>query len=119
MEQPSMVKIDEKRSNFKALLLKNPNYFGNLVKSEFKPVFKMAPNASFEEITCVGYNPATNLLEATVAIKQPTGYNGNLCTYGSTEYVRFFVDYGKGWQDVGLIGIGVHDIPTGTTAWTS
>lgn len=108
-----MIKIDEKRSNFKALLLKNPNYFGNLIKSEFKPVFKMAANVSFEEITCVGFNPATNLLEATIAIKQPSGYNGNLCTTGSTEYIRFFVDYGKGWQDAGSVGINVHDIPSG------
>jgi hypothetical protein len=112
--ETSTVKIDEKRISFKTLLLKNPNYFGNLTKSDLKPVFKMAANVTYEELTCVGFNPATNLLEATVAIKQPTGYNGNLCTFGSTEYVRFFVDYGKGWQDVGLIGIGVHDIPTGT-----
>lgn len=112
--ETSTVKIDEKRSNFKTLLLKNPNYFGNLIKSELKPVVKMTGNKNFEEITCIGYNPASNLLEATIAIKQPTGYNGTLCAAGSMEYVRFFVDYGKGWQDAGAIGINVHDIPTGT-----
>jgi hypothetical protein len=108
MEQTSMIKIDEKRNNFKTLLLKNPNHFGNLTKTDFKP------NPTYEEITCIGFNPTTNLLEATVAIKLPTGYNGNLCSAGSTEYIRFFVDYGKGWQDAGVVGINVHDIPNGT-----
>lgn len=107
-----MAKIEEHRGNFKELLLTNPNFFGNLSDSKFKPVQKIIADTTFEELTCIGLNPATNLLEATVTIKLPSGYGGDLCHPGTTEYIRFFVDYGSGWEDAGLVGISVHDIPT-------
>lgn len=99
------------RIDFKKLLASNPNYFGNLEQSAFKAVKKMVGNTTYEEVTCVGFNPALNLLEATVDIKRPTGYNGTLCKPGSTEYVRFFIDYGAGWTDVGTASFNSHDIP--------
>jgi hypothetical protein len=101
----------KERLEFRKLLVANPNYFGNLEKSPFKPIKKMVGNTTYEEITCVGFNPALNLLEATVRIKRPGGYNGTLCTPGSTEYVRFFLDYGAGWIDAGLASFNAHDIP--------
>lgn len=66
----------------------------------------------WEELGCVGYNPELSLLEATITIKRSTGYSGGLCTAGSTEFVRFFVDYedGAGWQDEGIATVQVHDI---------
>lgn len=104
--QPPMERIE-----FKKLLAINPNYFGNLESSEFQPVNKIVGNKTYEEVTCVGFNPALNLLEATIQIKRPVGYKGSLCTAGSTEYVRFFVDYGAGWVDAGLAAFNAHDIP--------
>ena len=101
----------KERVEFRKLLATNPNYFGNLEKSLFKPVQKIVGNTTYEELTCVGFNPALNLLEATIHIKRPNGYNGTLCTPGSTEYVRFFVNYGAGWIDVGLASLNAHDIP--------
>ena len=82
-------------------------------------LFNLAANIEFdasgivfwEELTCVGYNPQSSVLEAVVAIKQPTGYSGGLCTTGSNEYVRFFVDYGSGFQDAGVASVNVHDVP--------
>ena len=111
--QANKRKLDAERSNFKRLLAENPNYFGNLEKSAFKPVKKIAANTQYEELTCVGFNPQTNYLEATIAVKLPYGYGGNLCMAGTIEYVRFFLDYGSGWQDAGLGGVKVHDIPSG------
>ena len=108
-----MPKPEEHRSNFKQLLVANPNYFGNLSESEYNPVAKIVGNTTYEELTCVGFNPATNLLEATVVIKLPTGYGGDPCQAGTTEYIRFFIDYGSGWEDAGLVGINVHDLLTG------
>jgi hypothetical protein len=69
-------------------------------------------NTFWEELGCVGYNPELSVLEATITIKRDTGYSGGLCTAGSTEYVRFFVDYedGAGWQDEGVATVQVHDI---------
>jgi hypothetical protein len=69
-------------------------------------------NKNWEEITCVGYNPNTRRLEAVVAIKQSAGYNGGLCSNGSQEYIRFFVDFkdGGGYRDMGLANFKVADI---------
>ncbi len=104
-------KIEKERSEFKRLLVENPNYFGNLTGANLKAVKKLAANTQYEELTCVGFNPETNFLEATIAIKLPYGYGGNLCMNGTTEYVRFFLDYGSGWEDAGLAAVHVHDIP--------
>jgi len=76
--------------------------------------FTQKNNTSFEELACVGYNPAFSELTATVRIKRASGYSGSLCTQGSNEYVRFYLDYedGNGWQDMGMVAVNVHDIPT-------
>ncbi len=100
----------KERLQFKKLLLTNPNYFGNLEKSQFKPVNKIIGNTLYEEAACVGFNPALNLLEITIQIKRPGGYNGTLCSPGSSEYVRVFIDYGSGWVEVGLGSFNAHDL---------
>jgi hypothetical protein len=102
--------IPKERADFKKLVATNPNYFGNLEKSPLKPVKKMAGNTTYEEVTCVGFNPALNLLEATIQVKKPNGYGGNLCMAGTTEYIRFFIDYGAGWTNAGLSSFNAHDI---------
>jgi hypothetical protein len=109
--KPSPIRIEKERVQFRQLLAKNPNYFGNLLNSPFQPVKKIIKNTTYEEITCVGYNLDRSQLEATVAIKRPTGYGGDLCSNGTVEYVRFFLDYGAGWEDQGVVGFNVHDIP--------
>jgi hypothetical protein len=100
----------EERGGLKKLLATNPNYFGNLPASGFSPVVEIVGNTSYEELTCVGYNPDLALIEATVQIKLPSGFLGDLCSAGSWEYVRFFVDYGSGWIDVGLGSFNAHDL---------
>ncbi|MGD1993786.1 MAG: hypothetical protein PVI59_11385 [Anaerolineae bacterium] len=104
-------KIELERSQFGMLLLKNPNYFGNLADSPFEAVAAMEGNTKYEELTCIGFNPKLDMLEATLQIKLPFGYGGGLCGTGSIEYVRFFIDYGDGWENLGVVGINVHDIP--------
>lgn len=109
--KPAPARIEKERAQFKRLLAGNPNYFGNLPQSPFKAVKQMASNTTYEEITCVGYNLDKAQLEATVHIKRATGYGGDLCGNGTVEYVRFFLDYGAGWEDQGATGFNVHDIP--------
>ena len=104
--------FENERVQFRALLMTNPNYFGNLVESSFQPVQKIVGNTFYEQLTCVGYNPKLQQLEGHVLIKQPAGYKGNLCQQGGKEYVRFFVDYGSGWQDAGPVAFEAHNIPT-------
>jgi hypothetical protein len=104
----------KQRAAFSELLLENPNYFGNFPGSGLEPVLVLEANTAYEQLTCVGYSPDRDELEATVQIKLPGGYGGDLCAAGSTEYVRFYVDYGAGWQDAGLASFNAHDIANST-----
>ena len=104
------------RAHYKALLLSNPNYFGSLEISPYKPVLPLAGNTYYEELACVGYHPQQQQLEAVVYVYQPTGYGSALCGTGSTEFVRFYLsfDNGASWQDQGLTSFQVWNVPTGT-----
>ena len=110
-EKKEVQKIEKERANLKLLVAQNPNYFGNLADSAFKPVKKIVGNTQYEQLTCIGLDPERNLLEATIAVKLPYGYSGGLCQAGSQEFVRFYLDYGSGWQDAGMVATNVHDIP--------
>ncbi len=67
---------------------------------------------TWEELECLGYNPELSQIEAIVNIKKSTGYSGSLCTNGSPEYVRFFIDYhdGNGFEDLGIASFRAFDI---------
>ena len=101
------------RGNFHALLLANPNYFGNLTESTFKPVLTIQGDTAYESLGCVGYNPQFEQLRATINIKLDGGYSGAICTIGSNEYVRFYLSYDGGttWLDQGLTAVNVFDVP--------
>ena len=109
--------FEKERGQFKALLLSNPNYFGNLADSKFKAVINLQGNTTYEEIGCVGFQPQFNRLEAVIFVKQQTGYGGGICSNGSQEYVRFYLSYDNGatWGDVGVTGFTAYDIPATVT----
>jgi hypothetical protein len=109
--KPQRPRIERERRQFTQLLLANPNYFGTAPETGIKAATKAAGNTRFEEIGCIGFEPEKGLLEATVLVKLSYGYCGSLCATGSTEYVRFYVDSGAGWQDVGVAAFNAHDIP--------
>ncbi len=100
------------RKNMKALLLANPNYFGNIDESGLKPVLDIQGDTTYENIGCVGFNPQINRLEAVVYINQENGYDGDVCSNGSQEFVRFYLSYDNGatWQDQGLTNFTVYDV---------
>lgn len=107
--------IQPERTHFKHMLAKNPNYFGNIPGSKLKSNMVLNANIGFEQLTCIGYNPDTENMQATISINRSSGYSGDLCAAGSFEYVRFYLDMhdGKGFIDQGLVAINVHDIPQG------
>ncbi len=115
-QPPATLQFERERRQFRALILANPNYFGNLKTSPFQPVLDIQGNTTFEEIGCVGFQPQFNRLEAVVYVKQPSGYGGGVCSNGTPEYVRFFLtcDNGANWQDLGLTSFTAYDIPEGT-----
>lgn len=104
------------RRSFKILLLENPNHFGNLTELKLPniaaPVQKKVSDTTYEELTCLGYNPESRDLGAVVRVKLMGGYSGGPCTDGSKEYVRFYLDYGDGvWVDEGAVNFDAHDLP--------
>ena len=106
-------KIEPERQHFRALVLGNPNYFGNIEGSELPSVKVLKSITTYEQLVCAGLNPAFDRLEAIIHVKQDAGYGGDICAAGSREYVRFYVDlHDNGvWHDVGLTSVRVHDIP--------
>jgi hypothetical protein len=121
MEIAAQLKIDAilqipepERRQYHSLITMNPNYFGNFPASAIKAKKKLSFDTRYEEISCVGFNPDRDCLEATVLVKLPYGYGGNLCGDGTLEYVRFFLDYGDGWEDVGVVAFTAHDLPNTT-----
>ncbi len=100
------------RTHFSALLLANPNYFGNLKNSVYPPIKAFSGNTTYEELKCVGYHPDLNVLKAVVVVKQNSGYGGGLCSAGTQEYVRFFLSFDNGatWEDQGYASFNTHDL---------
>jgi hypothetical protein len=107
----------KQRAAFTELLLENPNYFGNFPQSGFEPVLVLEANTAYEQLSCVGYSPERDELEATVQIKLPGGYGGDLCSAGSNEYVRFeTAALGDGVWDLWLEMVDASLTPIGSTA---
>src|SRR5262249_41539292 len=67
----------------------------------------------YEELVCLGLDSPYDRLEGVIRIKKETGYSGDICSAGSTEFVRFYVDlHNDGvFHDVGMSTVQVHDIP--------
>ncbi|AUC82202.1 hypothetical protein [Lacinutrix sp. Bg11-31] len=114
-----MEKLNEKqllvaRQEFKPFLTMTKKGVSKLKLKTPLSLYKQQFNTSFESLGCVGYNSTFKQLTATINIKRQTGYSGGLCTNGSFEYVRFYMNYqeGDGWEDMGYVGVNVHDIPT-------
>jgi hypothetical protein len=116
-KRPTLREQDQLRGRFRTLLLQNPNYFGNLQDSVFDPVLTFNGSKSYESLGCVGYNPDLERLHAVVYINRRTGYGGQICSNGSTEYVRFYLSFDGGatWEDQGLSSFKAYDIPQNET----
>jgi hypothetical protein len=111
-----ILSVPMEREKMHLLLLQNPNYFGTLSEKhpnfkDYKAVKAMNGNTTYEQVTCVGYNPQMKTLTAIVKISQNGGYNGGPCVAGSKEYVRFYIDYQRNgtWVDLGMISFDAHD----------
>ncbi len=112
IEQPYQPAFLQERLQFKTLLLTNPNYFGHLKEITLPPVVKIVHNTTYEQLVGAGYQPQTGLLEAVVAVRQSSGYGGQICSLGTPEYVRFFASHDDGatWENVGMVSFQAHDI---------
>ena len=104
---------ETERTYFKYLTAINPNYFGNLKESSFKAVKMMTNKITYEELKCMGFNSRFERVEAVIHIKKSSGYGGNLCSGGTPEYIRFYVDWDDTdtWEDLGVASFKAYNIP--------
>ena len=108
----SALAVIPERANFKTLILSNPNYFGTFPKLGGPVVKAKAFDTLYEQLVCLGLNPQQKRLEAVVDIKQHSGYDTDACGDGSLEYVRFFVEQGATWVDLGSTSFNVYNLAT-------
>jgi hypothetical protein len=103
--------VPAERRHYRALVTANPNYFGNLTVAGLKAVAAMQGNTTYEQLKCVGYDPQFSRLQAVVWTYKGSGYNGGLCSPGSSENVRFYLSFDNGatWQDQGLASFTAWD----------
>jgi hypothetical protein len=68
---------------------------------------------SYEQLTALGHDPATDALVAVIWVKKCYGYGGDPCTAGSRQYVAFHADTrGDGNFDtyLGTCSVQVYDV---------
>lgn len=75
-----------------------------------KAILDPQGDQTYEQLGCVGLDTGRNELVATIDVKLPSGYGGDLCSDGTAEHVAFWVDWGSGWEYAGTTGVRVHDI---------
>jgi hypothetical protein len=104
--------IQDLRQSFSALHTSEHPSVQNTITKFKESVVEHSGNTFYEEVQSVSYNPDFQMLEAIFVTKRDFGYNGSLCTAGSFAFVRFYLDYGSGWEDQGYTAVNEHDIPT-------
>ena len=79
-------------------------------------LLKAKPSTRYEELRCVGLHYDLEQLAAVLTVKLPNGFNGDLCTEGSNEYVAFWlyvhdeIEQRCSWKYMGTASVNVHDI---------
>ncbi len=65
----------------------------------------------WEKLLCVAINTKLERLMAVVSVHQPDGYSSMLNNHNSVEFIRFFIDWGRGetYQPVKLTNFEVSD----------
>jgi hypothetical protein len=102
VEMLSAAKSSAAKSSLAALNLDLGDIIGKIIA--------LSGDTSFEQLDCVGLDVNRSALAAVVNLSQPYGYNGGLCTAGSTEYVAFWVNWGSGFEYAGTTSFNAHDL---------
>lgn len=89
--------------------------YAQLVK-DIGVILAEKPNVRYEELGCLGWQYDLEQLVATLKIKLPSGYCGDLCHSGGEEYVAFWayewdqIEQMCSWRHLGTTAVNVHDI---------
>ena len=72
-------------------------------------------NVFYEQIRSCGFYPQETRLACSIDIKQNFGYAGPIGSFGSFEYVSFFIDWNNnGFQTADYVGSGIVHITDGS-----
>ena len=72
-------------------------------------------NTSYEEIRACGLYPQETRLACVIDIKQDGGFGGGISSFGSFEYVSFFIDWANdGFTSTDYVGSGIVNVPDGS-----
>jgi hypothetical protein len=99
----------------RSLLLEQVQKGGTLQGAALRNTRKFSCVTHWEELRCVAINTKSEHLMAVVSIRQPEGYSSVVNNHNSSEYIRFFIDWGRGeaYQPVGLVHFEVGDASSG------
>jgi hypothetical protein len=72
-------------------------------------------NTFWEQTRACGFYPEETRLECVIDIKRPSGYGGPVNSFGSFEFVSFFVDWhSNGFQLSDYVGSGIVQVADGS-----
>jgi hypothetical protein len=118
--QPSVAPVDQARLKISEALSKGDTagaekVFAGLSTAKLAPSVIAGSNTAYEEIRSCGFYPQETRLECVVDIKQPFGYGGPVGSFGSFEFVAFYVDWdGNGFQASDYVGSGIVHMTDGS-----
>jgi hypothetical protein len=108
--------IDEARMRVSEALSKGDNATAKKVIADGKAAkFLQGGDTTYEEILSCGFYPQETRLECALAIKRPLGYSGPIGSFGSFEFVAFYVDWhSDGFDDSDYVGSGIVHVTNGS-----
>ncbi len=80
----------------RSLLLESGAGGGQLHGGVLQNLHRYRSVTHWEELLCVAVNTRLDCLMAVVSIRQPDGYSSIVSDGGSKEFIRFFIDWGRG-----------------------
>ena len=106
---------DDGRNRVLEALAKDDTVTAEKIMLELTPTGAAAGNVFFEQIRACGFYPQESRLECTIDIKQNFGYAGPIGSFGSFEYVSFFIDWqANGFQISDYVGSGIVHMTDGS-----
>lgn len=110
-EEPKNQPISSELHLTRSLLLERTSAARTMRGSALRSVRNYSCVTHWEELLCVAINTKLERLMAVVSIRQPDGYSSLLNNHHSMEFIRFFIDWGRGeaYQPVKLANFEVRD----------
>ena len=106
---------DDRRRQVAEALAQGDNVAAEAIIAEMSSDGTTGGNVFYEQIRSCGFYPQETRLACAIDIKQNFGYAGPIGSFGSFEYVSFFIDWNNnGFQISDYVGSGIVHITDGS-----